>query len=184
MLSAHEDCHTRSLVRIPVQESCPSRIDGEAHSDPSDQRLSRDGFAPADPRVVLANELRGPVEWTGPGMSEPDFRDHHLPRTGRGRRTYTMRLVPLGDKVVVQRVEAEETTAGGIVLPDAAREKPAEGRILSVGDGAIASDGRRVPLQVGEGDRVLFSRWAGTEVAVDGREVLVMKESDILAVLA
>ena len=95
-----------------------------------------------------------------------------------------MKLVPLGDKVVVQRVDAEEATSGGIVLPDSAREKPAEGRILSVGDGTVSSSGERVPLQVGEGDRVLFSRWAGSEVQIDGSEILVMKESDILAVLA
>lgn len=85
--------------------------------------------------------------------------------------------------MVVQRVEAERTTRGGIVLPDAAREKPAEGRILSIGDGVVSSSGRRIPLQVGEGDRVLFSPWAGTELQIDGREILVMKESDILAIL-
>ena len=95
-----------------------------------------------------------------------------------------MKVVPLGDKVVVQRLEAEETTAGGIVLPDSAQEKPAEGRILSVGDGVLLRDGSRAEPQVSEGDRVMFSSYAGAEVTVDGRELLIMNESDILAVLA
>lgn len=94
-----------------------------------------------------------------------------------------MKVTPLGDKVVVQRLEANETTAGGIVLPDTARNKPAEGRILSVGDGRVLRDGRRVTLQVTEGDRVLFSSYAGTEVDIDGRELLIMDEADILAVI-
>jgi chaperonin GroES len=93
-----------------------------------------------------------------------------------------MTLTPLGDKVVVQRTEAEETTAGGIVLPDSAKEKPAEGRVLSVGDGRLSSDGSRIPLQVHDGDRVLFSSYAGTEIEVDGQALLIMSESDILAV--
>ncbi len=95
-----------------------------------------------------------------------------------------MKLTPIGDKVVVKRIDAEETTAGGIVLPDAAREKPAEGRILSVGDGAVLVDGSRAELQVSEGDRVLFSSYAGTEVNIDGEELLVMSESDMLAIVS
>jgi len=94
-----------------------------------------------------------------------------------------MRVVPLGDQVVVKRLTAEEKTAGGIVLPDSAREKPREGRVLSVGDGRLAEDGRRVELQVNEGDRVLFNNYAGTEIKVEGEELLIMRESDILAVL-
>lgn len=94
-----------------------------------------------------------------------------------------MKVVPLGDKVVVKRLEAEETTAGGIVLPDAAREKPQQGRVLSVGDGALLADGGRAKHQVSEGDRVLFSSYAGTEVEVDGDELLIMSEGDIHAVL-
>jgi len=93
-----------------------------------------------------------------------------------------MTLTPLGDKVVVQRTEAEETTAGGIVLPDSAQQKPAEGRVLSVGDGRLSSDGTRVPLQVQDGDRVLFASYAGTEIEVDGQTLLILSESDILAV--
>ncbi len=94
-----------------------------------------------------------------------------------------MKLVPLGDKVVVQRVERKETTAGGIVLPESARERTVEGRVLSVGDGRVLDDGTRAPLQVKEGDRVLFSDWAGMEVEVGGEELLILNESDILAVV-
>jgi len=93
-----------------------------------------------------------------------------------------MTLTPLGDKVVVQRTEAEETTAGGIVLPDSAQQKPAEGRVLSVGDGRLSSDGTRAPLQVQDGDRVLFASYAGTEIEVDGQSLLILSEADILAV--
>ena len=95
-----------------------------------------------------------------------------------------MKVVPLGDKVVVKRLDAEETTSGGIVLPDSAQKKPAEGRILSVGDGILLKDGRRAEPQVNEGDRVMFSSYAGTEVSVDGQELLIMNESDILAVIS
>ena len=93
-----------------------------------------------------------------------------------------MRIEPLGDKIVVKRTEAEETTAGGIVLPDSAREKPQEGRVLSVGNGRLLQDGSRSEPQVSEGDRVLFSSYAGTEIDVDGDSLLIMSESDILAV--
>jgi chaperonin GroES len=93
-----------------------------------------------------------------------------------------MKLVPLGDKVLVKRLEAEEKTAGGILLPDAAREKPQQGRVLSVGDGRLLSNGTHAPHQVSEGDRVLFGRYAGLEVEVDGQRLLVMSEDEILAV--
>jgi len=94
-----------------------------------------------------------------------------------------MRLVPLGEKVVVKRVEADEKTAGGILLPDASREKPLQGRVLSVGDGQLLADGTRAKHQVGEGDRVLFNRYAGTEVVVSGDELLIMDEAEILAIV-
>jgi chaperonin GroES len=94
-----------------------------------------------------------------------------------------MRIEPLGDKVVVKRTEPEETTAGGILIPDAAREKPQEGRILSVGNGRQLDDGTRGELQVNEGDRVLFSSYAGTEIEIDGEQLLIMNEADILAVM-
>lgn len=90
---------------------------------------------------------------------------------------------PLGEKVLVKRMEAEERTAGGIVLPETAKEKPKRGTVLSVGDGRLLEDGSRKPLDVKKGDKVLFTSYAGTEVKVDGEEVLIMDESDILAVL-
>ena len=94
-----------------------------------------------------------------------------------------MKVVPLGDKVVVRRLEAKEVTAGGIVLPDSAREKPQQGRVLAGGDGALLPDGRRAEQQVNEGDRVLFASFSGTEVAINDDNLLIMRESDILAVL-
>ncbi len=94
-----------------------------------------------------------------------------------------MKVVPLGDKVVVRRLESEETTAGGIVLPDTAQERPQQGRVLSVGDGRLLSDGSRLEHQVSEGDRVLFGKYAGTEVEVDAEQLLIMNEDDILAIV-
>lgn len=94
-----------------------------------------------------------------------------------------MNVVPLGDKVVVRRLEAEETTAGGIVLPDSAQEKPKQGRVLAVGDGRLLDDGSRAEPQVSEGDRVLLNSYSGTEVIVDEEELLILSESEILAVL-
>lgn len=94
-----------------------------------------------------------------------------------------MTVVPLGDKIVVKRLEAVETTAGGIVLPTTAQEKPHQGRVLSVGDGLLLSDGNRTSGQVSEGDRVLFSAYRGTEVSVDQENLLIMQEDDILAIL-
>jgi len=93
------------------------------------------------------------------------------------------RLVPLGDKVVVKPLEAEEKTAGGIVLPDAAREKPRQGRVLSVGDGLLLPDGTRAKHEVREGDRVIYSQYSGSEVRLGGDEFLIMGEDDILAVV-
>lgn len=90
---------------------------------------------------------------------------------------------PLGDKVLVKRLDAEEMTAGGIVLPDAAKEKPKRGTVLSVGDGRLLDTGERQPLQVKKGHQVLFTSYAGTEVKVEGDEMIIMDESDILAVL-
>jgi chaperonin GroES len=94
-----------------------------------------------------------------------------------------MKIVPLGDKVVVKRTEAEERTSGGILLPEGAKEKPHHGRVLSVGDGRVLKSGQRQPLDVSEGDRVVFSSYAGMTVKVDGDELLVMSENEILAIL-
>ena len=93
-----------------------------------------------------------------------------------------MKLKPLGDRVVVQPVEEEETTASGIVLPDTAKEKPQKGKVLAVGDGKVNEDtGKRTPLDVSEGDEVLYSKYGGTEIQVDGEDLLVLRESDVLA---
>jgi chaperonin GroES len=95
-----------------------------------------------------------------------------------------MKVVPVGANVVVKRLAAEEKTAGGIVLPDAAQEKPRQGRVLSVGDGRLLPNGTRVRHQVNEGDRVLFSSYAGAEVEVNGEDLLIMDENEILAVVS
>jgi chaperonin GroES len=94
-----------------------------------------------------------------------------------------MKIVPLGANVVVKRLPAVDVTAGGIVLPDAAQEKPRQGRVLSIGDGRLLPNGKRVAHQVSEGDRVLFGSYAGVEVALNGKEFLIMSEDDILAIL-
>ena len=94
-----------------------------------------------------------------------------------------MAFRPLHDRVLVRRIEAEEKTAGGIIIPDSAKEKPSEGEIVSVGSGARAEDGTITPLDVKVGDRVLFGKWGGTEVKLDGEDLLIMKESDIMGVL-
>jgi chaperonin GroES len=93
-----------------------------------------------------------------------------------------MNLKPLGDRLIVKAVDEEETTASGIVLPDTAKEKPQKGKVLAVGDGAWDEDGeKRIPLDVAEGDEVLYSKYGGTEVKVDGDDLLVLRESDVLA---
>ena len=94
-----------------------------------------------------------------------------------------MKLTPLGDRVLVRRSEAEEKTAGGIVLPDSAKEKPKQGEIIAVGSGRVLEGGERAPLTVKKGDKVLFTSYAGNEVTIDGQEFLLMREEDILAVV-
>ncbi|SHF65627.1 chaperonin GroES [Desulfacinum infernum DSM 9756] len=94
-----------------------------------------------------------------------------------------MKLKPLNDRVVVKRLEEEERTAGGIIIPDTAKEKPIQGEIIAVGSGKLMEDGTRRPLDVKEGDRVLFSKYAGTDVKVEGEELLIMREDDILAII-
>jgi chaperonin GroES len=94
-----------------------------------------------------------------------------------------MTFRPLGDRVLVRRVEEEERSKGGIIIPDTAKEKPQEGEVVAVGPGARDDDGKPVPLDVKVGDRILFGKWSGTEVKLDGEELLIMKESDILGVV-
>jgi len=94
-----------------------------------------------------------------------------------------MKFHPLHDRVLVRCVEAEEKTAGGIIIPDSAKEKPAEGEIVAAGSGVRSDDGKVTPLDVKAGDRVLFGKWSGSEVTIDGEELMIMKESDILGVI-
>ena len=94
-----------------------------------------------------------------------------------------MKFRPLHDRVLVRRVEAEETTAGGIIIPDTAKEKPQEGQVVAVGGGARADDGKVTPLDVKAGDRILFGKWSGTEVVLEGEDLIIMKESDILGIV-
>ena len=92
-----------------------------------------------------------------------------------------MKFKPLGERALVRLVEREETTASGIVLPDTAKEKPQKGKVLAVGEGKLDDDGKRIPLDVAEGDEVLYSKYGGTEIKIDGEELLVLRESDVLA---
>ncbi len=94
-----------------------------------------------------------------------------------------MKLKPLGGRVIVEPIEQEEMTAGGIILPETAKEKPQEGKVLAVGQGERDEDGKRIPMDVETGDRVLFAKYSGTEVKMDGKKLLILRESDILAVL-
>ena len=95
-----------------------------------------------------------------------------------------MAFTPLHDRVVVRRTEGDEKTAGGLIIPDAAKEKPAEGEVVSVGEGARKDSGELIAMAVKAGDRVLFGKWSGTEVTIDGEELLMMKESDIMGILS
>ncbi|TRD16425.1 co-chaperone GroES [Palleronia caenipelagi] len=95
-----------------------------------------------------------------------------------------MAFTPLHDRVLVRRIESDEKTKGGLIIPDNAKEKPAEGSVVACGEGARKDSGELIAMSVKEGDRVLFGKWSGTEVTIDGEELLIMKESDILGVLA
>ncbi len=94
-----------------------------------------------------------------------------------------MAFTPLHDRVLVRRIESDEKTSGGLIIPDSAKEKPAEGLVVAVGAGARDEDGNRIPMDIKEGDRILFGKWSGTEIKLDGEELLIMKESDILGVI-
>jgi chaperonin GroES len=94
-----------------------------------------------------------------------------------------MKLRPLQDRILVQRVEEETKTKGGIIIPDTAKEKPAEGKVVAVGNGKLGDDGKRIALEVKKGDRILFGKYSGTEVKIDGEEYLIMREEDVLGVI-
>ena len=95
-----------------------------------------------------------------------------------------MAFKPLHDRVLVRRVESEEKTSGGLIIPDSAKEKPSEGEVVACGDGARKDNGEVIAMAVAAGDRILFGKWSGTEITIDGEELLIMKESDILGVMA
>ena len=94
-----------------------------------------------------------------------------------------MNIRPLHDRILVRRLDSEQKTTGGIIIPDTAQEKPMEGEVMAVGDGARGDDGKISPLDVKKGDRVLFGKWSGTEVKIDGQELVIMKESDVMGVI-
>ena len=94
-----------------------------------------------------------------------------------------MKVRPLHDRLIVKRLEEEEKTKGGIIIPDTAKEKPVEGKVIAAGDGRIKEDGTKIPMEVKKGDRILFAKYAGTEVKIDGEEHLIMKEDDVLIVI-
>ncbi|MFO7459168.1 MAG: co-chaperone GroES [Desulfatiglandales bacterium] len=94
-----------------------------------------------------------------------------------------MKVRPLHDRVIVERMKEEEKTKGGIIIPDTAKEKPVEGKIIAVGAGKVLEDGKRVPLQVKAGDRILFGKYAGTEIKIEGKDHLIMREDDIIAIV-
>jgi chaperonin GroES len=94
-----------------------------------------------------------------------------------------MKVRPLNDRIIVKRLEEEEKTKGGIIIPDSAKEKPVEGKVIAVGDGRINKDGKKIPMEIKKGDRILFTKYGGTEIKMDGEEYLMMKEDDVLAVI-
>jgi chaperonin GroES len=114
--------------------------------------------------------------WTFRRLLYQDESIHHS-------RRISMKFRPLHDRVVVKRIDAEEKTAGGIIIPDTAKEKPSQGEITAVGPGGRDENGKLIPIDLKVGDRVLFGKWSGTEVKIDGEDLLIMKESDILGVL-
>jgi chaperonin GroES len=133
-------------------------------------------FLLADPLTLPTRAPKCPVLALSPSECQHPF------FTLR-REVIIMAFRPLHDRVLVRRIEAEEKTAGGIIIPDSAQEKPSEGEIVAVGSGAKAEDGTVTPLDVKAGDRVLFGKWSGTEVKLDGEDLLIMKESDIMGII-
>jgi chaperonin GroES len=99
------------------------------------------------------------------------------------RRWLDMKLKPLQDRILVQRIEEEKTTKGGIIIPDTAKEKPAEGKVVAVGNGKVGEDGKRIALEIKKGDRILFGKYSGTEVKIEGEEYLILREDDVLGII-
>jgi chaperonin GroES len=105
------------------------------------------------------------------------------PSTNVSEESQVMKVRPLQDRVIVQRIDGEEKTKGGIIIPDSAKEKPAEGKVIAAGKGKVSDEGRLTPLTVKKGDRILFGKYSGTEIKVDGEDYLIMREDDILGVI-
>jgi chaperonin GroES len=116
---------------------------------------------------------------TRPGANVPGLNDESRSQRREAER---MKIRPLQDRILVQRIEEEEKTRGGIIIPDSAKEKPQEGRVIAVGKGKILDNGQIAPLEVAEGDRVLFAKYGGTEVKLDGEEYVILREDDVLAI--
>jgi chaperonin GroES len=115
--------------------------------------------------------------------TEPQERIGATPRSAAPGGTGFMKIRPLQDRILVRRIEEEETTKGGIIIPDTAKEKPQEGKIIAVGKGKVSDDGKVTPLDVKKGDRILFSKYAGTEINIEGEEHLIIREDDVLGVV-
>ncbi len=152
--------------------------------------MAKSKFRPLHDRVVV--KRIDAEEKTKGGIIIPDTAKEkpsqgEVVAVGPGGRDEAGKLIPIdlkvGDRVLVRRVEAEEKTAGGIIIPDTAKEKPQEGEVVSVGTGARADDGKVTPLDVKAGDKILFGKWSGTEVKIDGEDLIIMKESDILGIV-
>src|SRR5476651_1365575 len=115
---------------------------------------------------------------------KPDLNQTQKLKSPKGTVMTKTKFRPLHDRVVVKRIDAEEKTKGGIIIPDSAKEKPQEGQVVAVGPGGRDEAGKLIPIDIKSGDRVLFGKWSGTEIKLDGEELLIMKESDIMGVLA
>ena len=152
--------------------------------------MASTNFRPLHDRVVVRRVES--EEKTKGGIIIPDTakekpQEGEIVAVGSGARDEAGKIVALdvkvGDRVLVRRVEAEEKTAGGIIIPDTAKEKPQEGEVVAAGAGAKSEDGKVTPLDVKAGDRVLFGKWSGTEVKIDGEDLLIMKEADIMGIM-
>jgi len=117
------------------------------------------------------------------GLENPQCRREGALRGGKNKGVHTMKVRPLADRLLVKREEPSETVRGGIIIPDTAKEKPQEGKVVAVGPGRLDEDGKRIPMEVKKGDRILMGKYAGTEVKIDGEEHIIMREEDVLAII-
>jgi chaperonin GroES len=137
-------------------------------------------------KVPLAGQNNAPYVAPGTSGKGSPFavvRHRKISNSVRSLKEDIMKFRPLHDRVVVKRIDAEEKTAGGIIIPDTAKEKPSQGEVIAVGPGGRDEAGKLIPIDIKVGDRVLFGKWSGTEVKIDGEELLIMKESDVMGVI-